>query len=95
MQLPYRTIVRIKKCEDLQSDLGQACLDYGGQFYQETLSDWENNVMSLKGTDWFHENLSGIHVRRFELESKLPNVSDSEFDRYCLFNDLLARLLEV
>jgi len=94
MQLPYRQVVRIKKCEELQFDLEQACLDYGGQFYQETLDEWYGNAAYLRGTEWAQGRVLKFQESRREVESRLPNIDDSEFDRYCLVNDLLARLLE-
>ena len=92
MGIPYRTTVRINKCNELQADLELACLDYGGQFYQETLEEWAETLKSIK---YNHNKVPEIQTRWIDTQLKLPNVDDAEFDRFCMLGDLLARLKEV
>ena len=95
MGVPYRAQVRINKCNELQADLEIACMDYGGQFYLETLEEWTETLKSINRSWEYHQRkLPETQRRWIDTELRLPNVSDDDFDRFCMLGDLLARLKE-
>ena len=67
-------------------------------FYQEILHDWAVNVLALKyiGDSYPWERLIDIEERRLDIEARLPDVSEEDFEDYIVLWDLSGILyLEV
>ena len=75
--------------DELEETLRQAH-DYE-EFYQELLDSYLVHVMEI-GDNW--ERVIDIQAKHQEIEAKLPNVSDSEFEEYIILGDILAVLSE-
>ena len=66
------------------------------EFYEELLEEYRDNVSKLKavGNNYPWEQLVEVQEKHSEIEKKLPNVSDEEFEEYIWLGDLLAVLLK-
>jgi len=93
MTYPLRIRVRIDKCNELQETLDFACLDYGSEFYQGLLDEWTDYMQSIMGECHVVKH-NEIVDKWLNIQSRLPDVSDEEFDMFCMLGDLLARMRE-
>ena len=66
-----------------QSDLRTAH-DISQEFYEELLTELEFS--------W--EKLLDLQEKYEDIEKRLPNVSDQEFDEYIILGDMIAALLQ-
>ena len=65
-------------------------------FYQELLNDYTNKIQELKSNNdsLFWERAIMLEERKADIEARLPNVSDEEFEEYVALLDLLGIIYE-
>lgn len=59
--------------------------DVSQDFYEELLTEYAENF------SW--EKVLDLQEKHEDIEKKLPNVSDQEFDEYVIIGDMIAALL--
>jgi len=86
---------QISKAEELKETCRQAH-KYSQEFYEELLKEYAIYVLALRSTgdSYPWEEILELQDKQVEINQRLPNVTDEEFNEYIFNNDLLGILLE-
>lgn len=87
-----REMIR-KKSGELEETLRQA-LPISQEFYEELLDDYSIYVWALNviGDNYPLEKAIEVQEKYSEIESRMPNITEEEFDEYTFLSDQLAIL---
>jgi hypothetical protein len=64
-------------------------------FYQDLLDDYFVHIEAMKNLkmSYPYDKAAAVQDRHSQIETKLPNVSQADFEEYVMLNDMLAILL--